>query len=73
MEGQLINTHISVWLKEDKNPYIGIKRSWEEYCKEELDIPVNETIGSLLSNLQIIRLREKHLEEAIKHIQKQTI
>jgi len=70
MEGQTINNHISIWLKEDKNPYIGIKRSWEEYCKEELDISVNETIGSLLSTLQITQLRSKHLEEAIKQIQK---
>ena len=65
-----IEAHIEIWLKEDRNPYIGIKRSWEEYCKEELNIEHKETYGVLNTMLQITNIRSKHLEDAILHIQK---
>lgn len=69
MNGAEIQTHLTIWLKEDQNPYIGIKRSWEEYCKEELNIEPKETLGVLLSTLQVYQIRCGHVEEAIKQIQ----
>ena len=70
MNGSEIQKHIGIWLQEDKNPYIGIKRSWEEYCNEELNIEHKEAYGVLASMLQITNIRSKHLEEALLHIQK---
>jgi hypothetical protein len=65
-----IETHIGIWLKEDRNPYIGIKRSWEQYCKEELNIEHKETYGVIASMLQITNISSKHLEDALLNIQK---
>ena len=68
MNGAEIQKHIKCWLTEDSNPYIGIKRSWEDYCKEN-QIDLKESIGILLSTLQIHQIRSNQIEEAIFKIQ----
>lgn len=70
MNGNTMQTHLAIWLKEHSNPYIGIERSWEQYCNEVLDIQHNETYGVVASMLQIHQIRVKQLEEALNNIQK---
>jgi hypothetical protein len=70
MNGHTIQSHLALWLKEHSNPYIGIERSWEEYCNEVLNIEHKETYGVIASTLQIHQIRVKQLEEALNNIQK---